>query len=1156
MLNKLPITLKLLVIIALIVFSVLFAENYYTTVTVERNTQARTTALRTAEARILSNSVGDRLTAGKSSELRALAEMLMVDRSISSVALYRPGNDSPVMLVGRTSIDGSPKVLPSGTAPPGDKVFQAPVQIGKSHVGSVEFRVTERTAAAAMLAEARTRLTVLCLGVLIVVASLLGVIRVVVLGPVTRLSRQLLRVADGELDAGIDIGYEDEIGRLARSCTAMRDAFRAQMLATLQLADRYELATASAGIGTWEWDVSSDIVDRDPRLLRILGQPACERCISMSDWQATIVPSSRDKCKAAMARAFCDDVPYEAELEVERPDGSTLFVKAFGKLSRDDSGVPQRLTGIIYDVTPEKCVEVSLNEAKESAQQFSHNLKQLHEVGLELAVAPTEDALCRLAISRGRTLLGIDRIGIWLFEEDSDALVGTYGIDEHGEVRDEHDALWRLVGTGNREMMSTMAPVVVRKDVDLRDDRGKWVGNGYLATAVMRDATNVVGVIATDNLLTGAAITERQAELLGLYGSLLGTLLLRKKSEQQLQRVNEQFQAAVRGSGAGIWNRDVASGKIFYSARFCELLGYEHGAMGSDMSQFYDALHPADSARVQYAIKAHLESEDNPYDIEYRLRTKCGEYRWFHARGEALRDSSGKPTRMAGSIIDITERKKTENALLESEHRFRTLAAATSQIVWNTDAERRSTGRLHAFGDYSGAASAATREWVKAVHPVDLGELTLAWDEAEQLSQPFEVLARLRRRDGAYRLFNIQGVPITGEDGLILEWIGTCNDVTLRTRIADTLRFLSEKRWSMSGEEFFPAVAQHIAAATEMDYVLIGRVEPSLRSSHTVALCLDGKICDNFTYDLVGTPCDNVVGREFVAFPADVQALFPTHELLKQTKAECYAGVPMWDSSGKSIGHVAVLSRSPMHDIEVVERVLQAVATPVAAEMERTDAQSALQASLDEKTVLLQEVHHRVKNNLQVVCSLLNLQAAKTENTDALASLIDTSNRVRSMSLLHEALYQNANLAHVELSEYIDRVCANLLRSVGTNAQQISLSSNLDGIALGMEEATTCGLMISELVSNALKHAFAGQTKGQITVNGRVLDNGLVELVVSDNGIGLPSSIAIRESNTLGHQLVAMLVERLDGELEVLREGGTRFVITFRPNANEAANVG
>ena len=213
---------------------------------------------------------------------------------------------------------------------------------------------------------------------------------------------------------------------------------------------------------------------------------------------------------------------------------------------------------------------------------------------------------------------------------------------------------------------------------------------------------------------------------------------------------------------------------------------------------------------------------------------------------------------------------------------------------------------------------------------------------------------------------------------------------------------------------------------------------------------------------------------------------------------------------------------------------------------ERERAEGQIRASLLEKEVLLKEIHHRVKNNLQIIASLLDLQARQIEGDHVTnEALVDSRNRVRSMALVHEHLYQTEDLAQIDLGQYLDELCRNLTSSYGAVARFVRLQTHVDDVAFDVDTAIPCGLIINELVSNALKYAFPDDRKGVLTVSLRGFETGVYELSVEDDGIGLPESVDIADSPSLGLQLVTALSRQIHGEISVDRTGGTHFRIRF-----------
>jgi PAS domain S-box-containing protein len=241
------------------------------------------------------------------------------------------------------------------------------------------------------------------------------------------------------------------------------------------------------------------------------------------------------------------------------------------------------------------------------------------------------------------------------------------------------------------------------------------------------------------------------------------------------------------------------------------------------------------------------------------------------------------------------------------------------------------------------------------------------------------------------------------------------------------------------------------------------------------------------------------------------------------------SGAPVRDHAGNVIGGVAVT-------VDITER---------------KRAELFIKESLAEKEVLLKEVHHRVKNNMQVISSLLALQAERLVDDAMRAVLADATHRVRSMALVHEALYQSDDLAHVDFADYAESLLNYIWSAHGPSAAGTRLVLDLQPVRLAVNAAVPCGLILNELASNALKHAFGEQATGrEVTVTLWNDAEDRICLRVRDNGAGLPPGLDWRQANTLGLRLVQMLAGQLDAEVQVASGNGTEFAIAFAAKPN------
>jgi PAS domain S-box-containing protein len=212
---------------------------------------------------------------------------------------------------------------------------------------------------------------------------------------------------------------------------------------------------------------------------------------------------------------------------------------------------------------------------------------------------------------------------------------------------------------------------------------------------------------------------------------------------------------------------------------------------------------------------------------------------------------------------------------------------------------------------------------------------------------------------------------------------------------------------------------------------------------------------------------------------------------------------------------------------------------------ERKQVERQVQGSLREKEVLLREIHHRVRNNMQVISSLLSLQAGYSQDPAIQALIADSQHRIQAMALIHESLYQSRDLGHINFAHYLRSLADNLWRTYDVDDTRIRLHLDIEEVYLDIDHATPCGLLLNELVSNCLKHAFPPGRNGAVHIGLHTAPEHQVGLVVRDTGIGFPEALDFRQTNTLGLQLVTALADQLQGTIALDRQGGTTFTITF-----------
>ena len=276
-------------------------------------------------------------------------------------------------------------------------------------------------------------------------------------------------------------------------------------------------------------------------------------------------------------------------------------------------------------------------------------------------------------------------------------------------------------------------------------------------------------------------------------------------------------------------------------------------------------------------------------------------------------------------------------------------------------------------------------------------------------------------------------------------------------------------------------------------------------------------------------------------------------------------GHPLWSEEQKRVTHIygaiqditkskraeeALRNANDKLELRVKNRTEKMVMANLKLQGEITErkrVEDKVKASLKEKEVLLQEIHHRVKNNMQIIVSLLMLQCANIEDKCYMGMFKDAMDRIKSMALVHEKLYQSRDFTKIDIIGYIRSLVENLILSHVVEAGKISLKIDENDVSLGLDNAIICGLIINELVTNSLKYAFQGGMEGEIRIRIEHIGTEEVEIQVGDNGVGMPDNFDIKQSDSLGLQIVMALAEQqLNGKVDMVIENGTRYRIRFK----------
>ncbi|HYW22171.1 MAG TPA: PAS domain S-box protein [Nodularia sp. (in: cyanobacteria)] len=511
---------------------------------------------------------------------------------------------------------------------------------------------------------------------------------------------------------------------------------------------------------------------------------------------------------------------------------------------------------------------------------------------------------------------------------------------------------------------------------------------------------------------------------------------------------------------------------------------------------------------------------------------------------------------------EIAERKHTEEVLRESEERWQLALRGNNDGIWDwnvkTNAVFFSTRWIEMLGYEEHEISQHLDESVMRVHPDDRNSVIKAVENHFSRITPFYTNEhRFLCKDGTYKWILDRGQALWDENGNVVRMVGSHTDITERKQAEEALSNLLERLESIVEQRTLELT--QINDSLQIEITERERIEKALRESeqqfraafHQAAVGI-AHVGINGQWLLVNQKFCDIVGYtsqelQFLSFqdithPDDLDTdLNYVNQMLAGEIAN-YALEKRYFRKNCAIVWINLtvsLMREPSGEPKYFISVIEDIS-------DRKHSNEQIQASLLEKEVLLKEIYHRVKNNLQVISSLLNLQSAYIQDPEDMAIFQQSQQRIASMALVHEKMYQSPDLAKINLNEYVQNLVSSLCTCYELNTNLISININVnDGIFLGLDTAIPCSLIIHELVSNSLKHAFIGGISGEINIEIKNTSVNEIALIVRDNGIGLPSNFDFNNTASLGWELIEALSSQLSGNITINSDVGVEFQIDF-----------
>jgi len=760
-------------------------------------------------------------------------------------------------------------------------------------------------------------------------------------------------------------------------------------------------------------------------------------------------------------------------------------------------------------------------------------------------LAPDEiDRGIQVALEWIGTFSGVDRSYVFLLDETGKYINNNYewcaaGIKTQIEQRKQIP----ITALGEwEEQIEKLETIYIPSTAKLPKEQ--WMTKRFLRSQSIKSLIVVpmaycgtfLGFLGFDSVREEKNWSEDIIALLRIMGEMFINALERKRVETALAESEKKYRHLVETSQNLIWSLDAEGRFTFVNQAAKHIYGYEPTEIiGRFLTDFIyqEELEKVPAAATNTAQMPIFEQDScSNFQWETIHKRQDGKPVYLNFNGIALKDKFGNFQGVIGTAIDITERKRSEEALQKAKDQLQAVLDAVPWFISWISSDLRYIGvnkklagsfnllpetfigkeigflgsslvfvkSINEFftsseqqisQEVETKVNGTVKNYLIVVQKYDRGKAVVSVgidisDRKQAEAMNIKLITSLKESERKFRSLyeaTSDAVILLDEKGLI-----DCNSATL------TMLGLSSK------EEFFTRKPTDFYPEYQQDRQLSQQL---LKTKIAKAICKG-----NNHFEWIIKRADN---------------------------SECPVEVLL---TAMKVGNISGEKNS------FKNRVIQAVIRDIT---ERKRNEEQIKASLAEKEVLLKEIHHRVKNNLQVISSLLRLQSRYIQDENVMEMLKESQNRVRSMALVHEHLYQSKDLSRIDFSEYIRNLASHIFQAYEVKARGVKLNVKVVPVFLNIDTVVPCGLIINELVSNSLKYAFPEESVGDICIDFNYEQNNENKFIlqVGDNGIGFPEGLDYQNSGSLGLRLVCSLVRQLKGKIERINEVGTVFKITF-----------
>ena len=879
--------------------------------------------------------------------------------------------------------------------------------------------------------------------------------------------------------------------------------------ALVESEDRYRAIYDQSPIAIELYDVAGTLVHVNPACLNLFGVGEIQE---IQNFSLFADPNINDEQKEKLRQG--ESVHYQGPFDFEKVKTLNLYpTSRDGILWLDVLITPlgnrsDSITGFlvqVQDITDRKRAEVTLNESE----------------------------------GKYRTLVETTGTGFVI-------------LGDQGQVLDANLEYVRLTGHTSLEEIAgrNVNEWTAAYDKDRNEEAvGQCMRDGYIRNLEI-DYVNTSGTIIPIEINATVLRSGDAVQILTLCRDITG----RKLTEETLCESEERLRAIFETAKDSIFIKDISLCYIhanpamasLFNMRVEEILGKTDGDLfGSDAAPHIDE------------VDRHVLSGETVE--EYPSKLVQGVMRNFHTIKVPLHDKNGKIVGLCGIARDITDRTRAEVALHDSERFLDSIVEQIPAMIFVKDARDLRFVRFNKAGEdllgYSRAEMLGKNDY--DFFPKNEADFFTGNDrEVLNTNRLTDIPEeKIQTRYKGERILHTRKIPIVDEKGDPRYLLGISEDITERKLGNDALRETKNYLENLIQYANVPIVSWNPELKITEFNRAFGQLNGMTRDGvigQSLAILFPEEIREKTMdlirralsgeyWDVVEIPVRHVSGETRIVLWNSSNILDPTGTVMAtiaqgQDITERKAAEEALNTFGEDLERKVTERTSDLSDVNL----------KLMTEIEiRLDSEKYLTKTVGEKDVLLREVHHRVKNNLQIIISLLNLQSRYMTDETTLSAFRESQNRIKAMALVHEKLYQSTDISKIDLNNYIRFLGNGLFQFFGMTGKGITLTMDIRDISLAIDTAIPVGLMINELISNSLKYAFPDGRKGDISLAIHRQDHTLT-ILFKDNGSGIPQDLDWKNAKSLGLRLVVSLVEQLSGTIELDRTAGTAFTIVIK----------